>query len=573
LVQRLRLVALLAGMVSIQLTPLISQTEPADKAVFHANAHIVVVDVVVTAKNHQPIKGLQKQDFLLTEDGQPQTVTYFEQHNAAESVPAKQPDLPPNVFTNVPPTKPSDALTVLLLDSLNTPLADQARVRSQVIKYLKKPLPGQRLAVFTLNTRLHMVQGFTDDPSALAAAVDSKKNANQASPLMQTAPEKGADQETVAALAVWAPDIAAQMQQFLADQTSVQNDLRVKLTLDAFQQLANLLAGIPGRKNLVWFSGAFPVSILPNPDLNYSFAVQNDHQSAARKTDALLAAAQVALYPVAAEGVATDSIYSAGAETRLATQTQLSRPQQEAQERNADHVTMDVIAKETGGVAIYNTNGLSNAIERVIEHGSDFYTLTYTSTNPATDGRFRKINVKLTKGGADLLSYRQGYFADEPTSATATVPVQKQPQDKLSPFLLPGRMTSSQVPLTLRVVHGPATSKPAGDNPNLKGTLTRYSVDFMVPAKGLQFVPETGEKYHVNLEAALVLYNQQNQPINWIIRQVNLNLDPPRYKAAQTTGVNLFLEIDAPTNATTLRTGVYDLNANQTGTLELHLTP
>jgi VWFA-related protein len=500
-------------------------------------------------------------------------VTSCEEHTGAEAVPAKQPDLPPNVFTNVPQTKPSDAFTVLLLDSLNTPISDQARVHSQVVKYLKKPLPGQRLAVFTLNTRLHMVQSFTGDPAVLAAAVDSKKNVSQASPLMQTAAEKGADQETVAALAVWAPDVAAEMQQFLADQTSVQNDLRVRLTLDAFQQLAKLLAGIPGRKNLVWFSGAFPVAILPNPDLNYSFAVQNDHQAAVRKTDALLAAAQVALYPVAAEGVATDSIYSAGAETRLATKSQLARPQQEAQERNADHATMDVIAKETGGVAIYNTNGLSNAIERVIEHGSDFYTLTYTSTNPATDGRFRKISVRLAKGGGGLLSFRQGYFADAAKTVAAAAPVAKSPQDKLTPFLLPGRVTSSQIPLTLRVMHGAATSKQGGDNPNLKGPLTRYSVDFMVPARGLQFVPEDGGKHQVNLEAALVVYDHEGKPVNWMIRQINLNLDPARYKAAQNTGVNLFLEIDAPADAAALNSGVYDLNADLAGTLELRLNP
>jgi VWFA-related protein len=577
--QRLRLPLRLVGMASLLLTPLASQTAPqtatpaatsTDKAVFKSNARIVVVDVVVTARNHQPIRGLQKQDFVLSEDGKPQTVTYFDEHSGAEPLPANPPALPANVYSNVPQAKPSDALTVLLLDSLNTPLTDQARMRSEVIKYLKKPLPGQRMAVFTLNTKLHLVQGFTDDPALLKAAVNNNKSGSQASPLIQTAPEKGADQEAVAAAAVYEPDVAAQMQQFLADESSVQNDIRVKLTLDAMQQLAHLLAGIPGRKNLAWFSGAFPVAILPNPDLTYAFTVQTDNQGQVKKTDALLAAAQVSLYPIAAEGVATDSIYSAGSETRLATQTQLARPQTEARERNADHATMDLIAKETGGAAIYNTNGLSNAIERVIEHGSYFYTLTYTSTNLETDGRFRKISVKLSNRGGDLLAYRQGYFADEAKPAAAG-PVSKTPQDKLSPFLLPGRMASTQVPLTLRVVRGAATSKHGGDNLNLKGPLTRYSVDFMVPAHGLEFVPASGDNYRVNLEAALVVYDHEGKPVNWMLRQINLNLDRARYKTAQSSGVNLFLEIDAPAEATTLRSGVYDLNADMAGTLELRL--
>ena len=140
-------------------------------------------------------------------------------------------------------------------------------------------------------------------------------------------------------------------------------------------------------------------------------------------------------------------------------------------------------------------------------------------------------------------------------------------------------MTSTQIPLTLRVVRGAAplrvgtaTSSQGGDNPNLKGPLTRYSVDFMVPARGLEFDPDANGNHHVSVEAALIVYSQKGEPINWMFRQINLNLDPARYQAAQATGINLFLEIDAPAEAAILRSGVYDLNANLTGTLQLPLS-
>jgi hypothetical protein len=73
----------------------------------------------------------------VSEDGHPQTITYFEEHTGAQPLQANLPDLPPNVFTNIPRVKPSDSVTVLLLDSLNTPLADQSIVRAQMLKYLK----------------------------------------------------------------------------------------------------------------------------------------------------------------------------------------------------------------------------------------------------------------------------------------------------------------------------------------------------------------------------------------------------------------------------------------------------
>jgi VWFA-related protein len=559
-----------------------SQTAPAvdnGPQVFKANARIVVLDVVVAAKNGRPVTGLRKEDFLVSEDGKPQSTTYFEEHAGAQPPQANLPDLPANVFSNIPRVKPSDSVTVLLLDSLNTPLSDQGNVRSQVVKYLKKAHPGDRIAIFTLGTKLRLVQGFTDDPALLTAAVNGGKRGTgtQSSPLLQSGAERGADQEVVAALAEQSADMAAAMQQFLADQNSTRSDLRLKLTLQDFQELAHYLAGIPGRKNVAWFSGAFPVAIFPDPDLRNSFGVQIDDQAEVRKTDALLASAQVAIYPIAAEGVATDSIYSAGADARLTTRSQQSRPQREAEERNADHATMDAIAKATGGTAFYNTNGLSNALERVADHGSYFYTLTYTSSNAATDGQFRKIQVAVGGARGYQLAYRRGYYADDAKSlqAAATKPPLKGGADPLIPFLRPGLPASTQVPLSLRVMRGSGqpirSSEQGGDNTNLKGPLTRYMVDFMVPARGLHFDLAPDGHRHVSVETALMVYDHEGNPLNWMFRQLNLNLDAARYAAAQANGVNLYLEVDAPGNAEVLRSGVYDLNANLAGTLEVPL--
>jgi hypothetical protein len=242
---------------------------------------------------------------------------------------------------------------------------------------------------------------------------------------------------------------------------------------------------------------------------------------------------------------------------------------------------MDEIARDTGGAAFYNTNGLANVLERVADHGSDFYTLTYTSTNPAADGQFRKIRVALASAGYEL-SYRRGYYADDAKSvqAAAATPAPKPPADPLSPFLRPGLPDSTQVPFTLRVMRGgtqTATAKSpsggqGGDNANLKGPLTRYMVDFMIPARGLQFSPAAGDHRRVSIEAALVVYNHEGQPLNWMLRQINLDLNAARYKAAETNGVNFYLEIDAPNDGAVLRSGVYDLNASLAGTLEIPLS-
>jgi VWFA-related protein len=586
----LRLVLLLGGLAGLLPVPLHSQTAlpgGTGRSVFKANAQIVVLDVVVSDMKGRPVGGLHKEDFLVSEDGHRQTISYFEEHTGAQPLQANLPDLPPNVFTNIPRVKPSDSVTVLVLDSLNTPLTDQSNLRVQVLKYLKNLQPGRRMAIFTLGTQLRFVQGFTDDPALLTVAINNRKSGAglQTSPLLQSNTETAANQELVGALAEHSPDAAAAMQQFLADQSSTRSGIRIKLTLEALQELAHYLAGIPGRKNVVWFSGAFPVVIFPNPSLGDSFGVQRDDREEIRKTDALLASAQVAIYPIAAEGLATGSLYSAAADARQA--PQISRPQQEeAQERNADHAGMEEIAKDTGGAAFYNTNGLSDALARVADHGSYFYTLTYSSANLATNGRFRKIKVKLAKYSGLQLAYRRGYYADDAKSAQAAAA--KPVSDPLSPFLRPGLPDSTQVPFTLRVLRGStqpgadpvlttrtqsaANPGQGGDNPNLRGPLTRYMVDFMIAARGLQFDPAPDGRRHVNVQAALVVYNHEGRPRNWMLRQINLNLDAARYTAAQASGVNLYLEIDAPNDGVSLRGGIYDLNSNLAGTLEIPLT-
>ena len=123
------------------------------------------------------------------------------------------------------------------------------------------------------------------------------------------------------------PDAAANMQQFAAEEGATRSDVRIKLTLEALQELAHYLAAIPGRKNVAWFSGAFPIAIFPDSSLPDEFGAQRNDQEEVHKTDALLASAQVAIYPIAAEGIATDSVYGAGADSRL-TQQQISNPQQ-----------------------------------------------------------------------------------------------------------------------------------------------------------------------------------------------------------------------------------------------------
>jgi VWFA-related protein len=159
------------------------------------NSRAVLVDVLVTDKKGAAVKGLPQSAFSVKEQGKPQAITFFEEHHGIEPVEQEAITLPPNVFSNHPDEQQPAAVTVLLLDALNAPVEDQSFVHQQALQFLKTARPGSRMAIFAMSSGLHFVQGFTEDPAVLVAALNSKKgNGVEQSSNLTTATEANAGQ-------------------------------------------------------------------------------------------------------------------------------------------------------------------------------------------------------------------------------------------------------------------------------------------------------------------------------------------------------------------------------------------
>ena len=72
--------------------------------------------------------------------------------------------------------------------------------------------------------------------------------------------------------------------------------------------------------------------------------------------------------------------------------------------------TLRDLATATDGRAVVQTNDLDGGLRRIADDLQAFYLLGYYSTNPATDGRFRRIEVKIPQPGVSLTA-RRGYLA------------------------------------------------------------------------------------------------------------------------------------------------------------------
>ncbi len=566
--------------------PLPAQTPADSTATIKSKARLVLVDVVVTNDKGEPVAGLKKGDFEVLEDGKPQAVSTFEEHRGTPITQIQLPPMPRGVYTNFPVVQTADSINVILLDALNTPTRDQTFVRQQMLKYLKTIPPNTRVAIFTLASQLRMLQGVTTDSGELLAALNLTKGTQQ-SALLASDTENDANQHFVDFLEQEeqgpAPTTQAQAavnpimvaKQFIADTTAFQTEQRIGITLEAFQEMARYLAGVPGRKNMIWFSGSFPTAIFSDPDLPDPSDIARNFEAEIRKTNDMLADAQLAVYPIAAEGLVGDLVYEANAKEitqkrpSMGMRDQVKQMQTGETSRDLNHSAMEDVAQDTGGQAYYNTNNLSSALTRVVNNGSHYYAIAYVPTNSAMDGKFRRIQVKLLNGKGSL-SYRRGYYANDASTLAAG---QKPDSDPLVPLIARNLPDYSQILYKVLVQpvnpQPPAGAAHVGSNTDLKGPFTRYGIDFAISTRDLKLDPGSDGAQHGNIEVALAAYDRAGKPVNLVITKGDVHLDT---KEAQKGGLQIHKEIDVPKEYVFLRTGVYDLKGNTVGTLGMPLT-
>jgi VWFA-related protein len=573
----------------------------------HSGTQLVIVDVVVTGRNQKPVHGLKASDFTVTEENVPQIVKHFEEHTAPTLADTTKfpsmPKFPPGIFTNYTPEPVNGAVNLLLLDALNTPLRDQLYVRQQLLAYLNSAPPGTRIAIFGLTSQLTILQGFTSDPDVLKAV--ASKKFGKISPLLQDSVGGNGIQNSIADdmedMGVPAATVA-NLRQFDAQQQSFQLQSRIKYTLDAMNQLARYLSSIPGRKNLIWFSGSFPISILPDitqasngtSALTDPFAVVADYEKEFRDTVGLLARSQVAVYPIDARGLTNSPVFDAST-----TRNYSRNPARMMQDQNkfssdtaAEHATMSEMAEATGGHAFYNTNGLTQAVATAIDDGSNFYTLTYTPANPNRDGKFRKIKVQLAHEGGVSLSYRHGYYADDPekdppvernqpqlskvadAAVTASAPTSQQ---SARVAMMRGSPTPTEIIMKVAVYPiGPSTQ--TEDNPapgnvlseKVRGPFRRYSVNYAIDPSGITFLRTADGKIHANFELVIFVFNPDGVLLNRLIADLHVASPMDELRKNVANGIQYHQEISAPAKGEYFfRIVVHDLTRDRFGAVEV----
>jgi len=584
-----------------------AQTEkpaaPPPLTVIRVSSQMVLEDVSVSDAHNNPVHGLKQDQFKIVEDGKPQVLRNFEEHSTPSAEEAAKfppmPKLAPGVFTNYTAAPAVGAVNVVLLDTLNTPLQNQSYVRSQLLAYIKSMKPGTRVAIFGMNRELHLLQGFTSNPEMLKAAMTGKKGDYHSSTLMENSVEGdlGADSQESDAMTAAAgndpslTEAIASIQQFEAEQQAYELEMRALYTLDGMNQLARYLAGIPGRKNLIWFSASFPIDLLPNGDLPDPFAAMGDSEDEFRETVTLLARSHVAVFPVDARGLMVNPAMNAeNTGMKYSDHTQGKKDTQTFFDQTAsEHSTMLQLADKTGGKAFINTNGLKDAVDKAVDAGSNYYTLSYYPASHKWDGNYHSVIVKLDDPKLKL-TYRIGYYADDPdglpdkrnapilasTMHAVAGPVMSARTTALQAAMQFGAPEPTQIVMKVRAV--PLGSKPedtvaAGNvpDPKIHGPYQRYAIDYAADARHIQFIPNADGTFKVLIEFAVLVYDDQGKLYNSINKVAGAdNITAAKKATMLKSGMQFHQEISVPVKGDYyIRAGIHDRVGDAMGAVEM----
>jgi VWFA-related protein len=408
-------VALLAGQ-----TP---STAVSPSPTFKISTRLIQVDVIAHDKKGEPAMGLTKDQFSLFDQGAAQRIVFFsdqclskppDQTTAGAPKPAVSGGA--SVFSNRPEEGAAapGSVTAILFDSLNTDFLDTGFARGRVEKFLKGIQPGDRVALYGLSTKLLVLHDFTGDADALAQALDRFK--------AEENPETSATKFKESNISAGPVGYSASVDGAINDMNQKRADLfmgaRVQATASALEAIARHLAGLPGRKNLVWVSGSFPISTgIFQKRLQGTRPEKEGFSAEVNAAARALSGANVAIYPVDARAMTTlGGVFNAATSpvmTARQLQNSAGRPADFAPIRDVG--TMQTLADATGGRVFENTNDIEGAVRSAIDDARCTYVLGYYPDHNKWDGTFREIKVQTKQAGAERVSletrYRRGYVA------------------------------------------------------------------------------------------------------------------------------------------------------------------
>lgn len=536
------LFALLAGIVLS--AGQAAQSAPPQTPTFKVQVDYVEVDVLVTDQQGRFVPDLAKEDFRVLEDGKPQSVSTFSLVN----IPVERADRPlfadqpiePDVESN---ERPFDGrVYVMVLDDLHTSFQRSQRVKIAARQFIERHLGANDLmAVVTTGGSTSGAQEFTSRKRLLLAAVDKFAGRKLDSATLQRNSAFG-----------------SLSQNGRDDPEDAERGHNARSTLTHIKSVAEWFGGVRGRrKSIVFVSEGIDYDITDVFNNRSASTIMDE----TREAIAAATRSNVSIYAVDPRGLTALGDDAIGVATfgDPGASTQSSDPGTGGRrtggagisslmsELRLSQDSLRTLAEETGGFAAVNSNELTTVFERIVRDNSGYYVLAYYPPSDKRDGKFHKIEVRVTRPGLTVRA-RRGYV-----SPRGNRPTPKQTDKGPSPELLEALNSPIQVSgLTMHVFAAP-----------FKGTAPNASVAFGVELRGRDLSLVSGNKVELTFLAVDAVGKTRASRTDVL----TIDLRPETLARVQGTGFRLLNRVDLPPGRYQLRLAARDSRTGAAGSV------
>jgi VWFA-related protein len=471
-------------------------TQPSQQAdyVFKANAELVLTNVVVRdAKTGELVRGLKQSDFSISENGKRQQISTFDFQSVEMATPLNEATVSGLAASvNGPGAKaavvarPEDLrnhrLIVMFFDLTSMGPEDLDRCVKAARDFLtNKMQPADLVALVSLGDTLKVDQDFTADKAVLANEV-GVYNGTEGEGFAQGATANSNQAEDATG---YTPD------------ESEYNDLNTDRELFALRAIAKSLEKISVKKSLLYFSGGISRDGIEN-------------QASLRAAVNAAVRANLSIYSVDTRGLqaisplgdaSVGSTRGSGAFNGAALTNNMSQ-------NFASQEVMGTLSSDTGGKAFFDSNDFAPAFAQVQKDTSAYYAIGFHSSNPARDGKYRKLAIKVNRPGVKV-EYRQGYYAPADFKHSGREDRERELEEQMT----------SDLPVTDMAVYLDAMYFRLDEN--------RFfvPVSLIVPGSQIPFV-KGGDKDKATLDIIGEVIDDVKRPIGNARETVKLNLDP-----------------------------------------------
>ena len=524
--------------------------------VFQLEVEYVEVTAIVTDDRGNFQRDLSIDDFTILEDGKPQEIAEFSLVDLpierAEQPIFTESEIEPDVRSNA---KPFDGrVYVMVMDDLHTTALQSPRIRFAAQRFIQQNLGSNDVASIVLTSgRTDGNQAFTSSRRLLLGAVDKfigrKLRSQTLERLEETYREQDEDD--------FRDNARGRPRSSVTDPLEMERGFHARNALETVRNVAEWMGGIRGRRKAVIYLSE---GIDYNTYDDYSNYQSTINRLVREVVDAA-ARADVNVYGVDPRGLAglgdVDLEIGSLAETN-AIQNPANRlgPTSMLDNLRNSQDSLRVLSDETGGFATVNTNDVAGAFGRIVEDNSSYYTLAYYPKNTKRDGKFRKIQVRVSRQNLKVRA-RKGYLA----------PDGKKRKEDSSDWEGPAELRAAMInPLPVSGLTMDVFAAP------FKGVSRKSSVLIAVEMPGDVFsFSEQDGRFVDQVEVYVVALDRFGRGSDTDRQVLDLKLRPATREAVVANGMRVLFRLDLDPGYYQLRAAAWDAGNESTGTVHYEL--